>query len=105
MSRIVAGGVAILALAIGILWAAGVLDVLTDPGFNPNRRLAQHETRSLTLFGSVGVLTTLAIGASGLAYAKTAKRVWLAVMVIGVVIGVPVFVEWIERYNLAGGVN
>lgn len=103
--RVALGAAGIAAITFGVLWAAGVLQVLTDPNFNPNRPLAGYETRSLVTLGSLGVLASLVAGVSGLAYAKTTARAWLTGVTIGIAVGVPVFFAWIDLYDLAGGVN
>jgi len=96
------GVVGLLALAWGAGWAYEIMRVFA-PDFNPASAPSSHELRPLTILGCLGVLASLLAGGFAFAYAKTAEGVWAAGATLAVGCGVPLFVVWIDVWELAGG--
>jgi hypothetical protein len=95
---------ALAALGVAVLWTYALADVL-GANYDPDPRLAGYERRSLTILGVLGIGALLVAGGSGVAYARTAARVWITGVVSGSVCGIPVLVVWIDLWEVFAGTD
>ncbi len=95
-------GMAAGALVFAALWTYELVDALAAD-YDPNPGLAGYERRSLTILGALGIGALVVAGGSGLAYARTAAKRWIAPVIAGSVCAIPVFVVWIDLWEVFSG--
>jgi len=90
------------ALVVAALWVYALMDALAA-NYDPNPRLAGYERRALTILGGLGIGALVVVGGSGLAYARTAAKRWVAPVIAGSVCAIPVFIVWIDLWEVFSG--
>ncbi len=92
--------------AVAGLWFAAiwVLEAveLFDPNFNDARDLDDELLIAQALLAFLGALATLAISSTGLAFARSADRRWLARVGLSTLCGLTLLASWIALAGPAG---
>lgn len=92
--RAAIGALSVGALLFGAEWVTEIVEVL-QPDFNEDKAIGNDVLIAQAVVGFLGVAATWFAGASGLAYAGTAARSWLARGGVAVLVAVPLLAVWL----------
>lgn len=95
--------VAVAAIIIAVLWTWALVFALGEDFHGP--ALVGYERRSIVILGVLGIGALVVAGGSGFAYAWTTAKAWITPVVAGGVCAIPVFVVWIDLYEVFSGSN
>ena len=93
--------VAVAALVSAALWTYGLVDVLRSD--YPVASLVGYQRRALLILGTLGIGALVVVSGSGLAYARTAAKAAIAGVIAGSVCAIPVWVVWIDLWEVFTG--
>jgi len=92
---------AIAALVVAVLWTTGLIYALGEDFKGP--ALVGYERRSIVILAVVGIGALFLAGGSGLAYARTAARRWIPLVVAAALCAIPILVVWIDLVEVFSG--